>query len=541
MAWKPRLRTVLLIINLGILLLPLSGIVVLRLYENELCRRTETELIAQGVLIGAAYREEMVRMSSVPPQGLSVTLDIPAYGLPLKAPGKPPRHSSGEYHPIIPALQVSRELIRPVAPSAVAAESAPDPYAMEAGRRVSPLLRESKDKTLVGIRMLDYKGIVVASSGGEIGLAMADREEVKGALEGRYVSLLRTRISDEPRPPLISASRGARMRVFVGMPVIHQGRVLGVTLLSRTPMDIRKAFYTERVQIFFAALVIVGVVLLITILTSLTVNRPLKALVELAGSIVRGERTHIEPMKRTGIHEIEQLSRSIVTMAGTLEERANYIRTFAANVSHEFKTPLTSIRGIVELLEDHFHEMSPEERTRFLGFISDDTERLDRLVRRLLELARADTCHPGDDVTYLGDTLARLADRFGKHGVHVHTQRESASLTVRMSRETFESIISNLIENSRQHGGESVRVIIAAREVEESGLKLVCIDFRDNGPGIPEVNRDKVFRPFFTTARDRGGSGLGLSIVRSLVTAHEGSISLESSDSGAFFRILLPV
>ncbi len=134
-----------------------------------------------------------------------------------------------------------------------------------------------------------------------------------------------------------------------------------------------------------------------------------------------------------------------------------------------------------------------------------------------------------------------MADRFGKHGVHVHTQRESASLTVRMSRETFESIISNLIENSRQHGGESVRVIIAAREVEESGLKLVCIDFRDNGPGIPEVNRDKVFRPFFTTARDRGGSGLGLSIVRSLVTAHEGSISLESSDSGAFFRILLPV
>lgn len=541
MDWKPRLRTVLLIINLGILLLPLSGIVVLRLYENELCRRTETELIAQGVLIGAAYREEMIRMSSAPPQGMSVTLDIPVYGLPFKALEKAPLHSSGEYHPIIPAIQVSRELIRPAAPSAVAAESAPDPYAVEAGRRVAPLLRESKDKTLVGIRMLDYKGIVVASSGGEIGLAMAGREEVKGALEGRYVSLLRTRISDEPRPPLISASRGARMRVFVGMPVIHQGRVLGVTLLSRTPMDIRKAFYTERVQIFFAALVIVGVVLLITILTSLTVNRPLKALVELAGSIVRGERTHIEPMKRTGIHEIEQLSRSIVTMAGTLEERANYIRTFAANVSHEFKTPLTSIRGIVELLEDHFHEMSPEERTRFLGFISDDTERLDRLVRRLLELARADTCHPGDDVTYLGDTLARLADRFGKHGVHVHTQRESGSLTVRMSRETFESIISNLIDNSRQHGGESVRVIIAAREVEESGVKLVCIDFRDNGPGIPEVNRDKVFRPFFTTARERGGSGLGLSIVRSLVTAHEGSISLESSDSGAFFRILLPV
>jgi signal transduction histidine kinase len=541
MAWKPRLRTVLLIINLGILLLPFSGIVVLRLYENELCRRTETELIAQGVLIGAAYREEMIRMSSSPPDGRSVPLDVLTYGLPVRVREKPPEYPSGEYHPVIPGLQISKEVIRPAAPPAVAASTAPDPCAAEAGRRIAPLLRESKDKTLVGIRLLDYHGIAVASSGGELGLSLGNREEVTGALEGRYVSLLRMRTSDEPAPPLVSVSRGARMRVFVGMPVIHQGRVLGVALLSRTPMDIRKALYTERIQILFAALVIIGVVLLVTLLTSLTVNRPLKALVERAERIVRGERTDIEPMKRTGIHEIEQLSRSIVTMAETLEDRAQYIRTFAANVSHEFKTPLTSIRGMVELLGDHFQEMGTEERDRFLRFIADDTERLDRLVRRLLDLARADTCHPGAEVTDVNVTLARLAARYGEDGIRIDTQRENGSPTVRMSRETFESIVSNLIDNSRQHGGEGVTVRIAAQEIEVSGRKFVRIDFRDNGPGIPESNRHKVFRPFFTTARERGGSGLGLSIVRSLVTAHGGSISLEPSDSGAFFRILAPV
>ena len=88
--------------------------------------------------------------------------------------------------------------------------------------------------------------------------------------------------------------------------------------------------------------------------------------------------------------------------------------------------------------------------------------------------------------------------------------------------------------------GQEVMVRISVSEVGSLDGKSIRLDFRDSGPGIPDGNRDKVFRPFFTTARERGGSGLGLSIVRSLVTAHGGSISLEPSDNGAFFRIILP-
>jgi signal transduction histidine kinase len=540
MAWKPRLRAVLLIINLGILLLPLSGIGVLRLYESELCRRTEAELIAQGVLIGAAYREELLEMSSSPPDGDNVPLNLNVYGLPVGAREKTVYAPSGKYHPVMPGLQISEEVVRPPAPAAAAAIAPPDPYAAEAGRRITPLLLESKDKTLVGIRMLDYRGTAVASTGGELGLSLANREEVTRALAGDYVSLLRLRMSNEPAPPLVSVSRGTLMRVFVGMPVVHEGRVLGVVLLSRTPMDIRKALYNERVQIILAALVIVGVVLLVSILTSLTVSRPLKALVNRAERIVRGERTGAGPSERAVIREIEQLSRAIVSMAGTLEQRADYIRTFAANVSHEFKTPLTSIRGTVELLGEHIQDMSREEKDRFLRFIADDTERLDRLVRRLLDLARADTCQPGSGSTIVAESLERLAARYGTDGIIIETQQENDSPAVRMSGETFESLVSNLIENSRQHGGDGVSVHISVCGVEERGERFVRIDFRDNGHGIPAGNRDKVFRPFFTTARERGGSGLGLSIVRSLVTAHGGVISLEPSDGGAFFRILLP-
>jgi signal transduction histidine kinase len=91
-----------------------------------------------------------------------------------------------------------------------------------------------------------------------------------------------------------------------------------------------------------------------------------------------------------GTREIAELSHSLVTMAETLEARADYIRGFAAEVSHEFKTPLAAMRGTVELLQEHLATMTEAERRSFLANLAEDVTRLDRLVRRLLDLARAD-------------------------------------------------------------------------------------------------------------------------------------------------------
>jgi signal transduction histidine kinase len=542
MRWKPRLRTVLLIINLVILLLPLGGIGVLRLYESELVRRTESELIAQGTLINAAYREELLRLLSPPDGGRSPksVSELRQYGLPVKAQPTPNGDPAPKYHPLTPKLDFAGETIRPSAPPAQTAATPPNPLASLAGKRIAPLLQASKDVTLVGIRVVDYNGTVVASTGGEVGLSLLNREETARALTGEYVSLLRQRISDKTAPPLTSVSRGKLLRVFVGMPIIHEGRVVGATLLSRTPLDIRKALFMAQKQIGIATAILLIVVVLLTLFASITVNRPLKALIRQAEQIVRGEKGATAPLANPGTHEIELLSHAISTMAKTLEERADYIRTFAANVSHEFKTPLTSIRGTVELLHDHLQEMSPSERDRFLQIIADDTERLDRLVRRLLDLARADTLTPGDARTPADEVLQSLADRFTAAGLAVTIACETSVRTVRMTREAFESIVANLLDNARQHGGPGVEVAISAREIETEAGRMVELHFRDNGPGISAGNRERVFRPFFTTARDRGGSGLGLAIVQSLVTAHGGTISLEPNETGADFCIRLP-
>lgn len=538
MLWKPRLRTILLIINLGILLLPLGGIGVLRLYEGELVRRTESELISQGSLVGAVYREELLRQFSSHDDAGPAALPG-QYGLPVTFQPVPSHDPAEKYHPIIPKLDIAKEKIRPPALKGAAPDRPADPFAAQACQVVTSILRSSKDATLVGIRVVDSSGTVVATTGDELGLSLANREEVQRALSGEYVSLLRQRSSDKSQPDIASFSRGNLMRVFVGMPVVHEGRVFGAVVLSRTPLDIRKALYLVRGQIGIAAAALFGVVLIVTILTSITVSRPLRALVRQAERIMHGEK--VLPIgNKSGIHEIEQLSQAMSAMASTLEERGDYIRTFAANVSHEFKSPLTSIRGTVELLEDHFSEMSTGERDRFLHIIATDTERLDRLVRRLLDLARADTFSVGEERTDALETLAHLARCYREIGVSVVVACSDKAVYVKMGREAFESVVSNMIENARQHGGDAVQVDIGGRVVELPGCRVLELQIHDDGRGISEGNRDKVFRPFFTTARERGGSGMGLSIVQALVRAHEGSIFLEQSDRGALFVLRLP-
>lgn len=530
MSWKPRLGTILLIINLGILLLPLGGISVLRLYESELVRRTESELISQGSLIGAAYREELLRIAAEN----SGTATVTSYGIPAKT--RPSRSDPSEkYHPITARLNLPDEKIHPPAPAAVAADTSIDPVALEAGSRVSAIMRSSTDNTLVGVRVVDLNGTVVATTGEEHNLSLLSREEVRRALNGEYVSLLRERLDRDS-----SVRRGSLVRVFVGMPIIHEGRVLGAVILSRTPLDLGKALYLVRGQLGVAAAVLLGLVVVITILTSVMVNRPLRALVREAEDVRHGAKREARAAGKSGIREIAQLSDAISAMARTLEERADYIRTFAANVSHEFKTPLTSLRGTVELLHDHLQEMSEEERERFLTIIARDAERMERLVRRLLDLARADTLTVGEERTDPAGTLQALAARYGDDGVKVVVHCDVETPWVKMGQEAFESVVSNLVENARQHGGEGVQVEIRGRSCEDPDGHLFEMAVHDNGPGISAGNREKVFRPFFTTARKTGGSGLGLSIVQTLLGAHGGTISLEESEKGALFRVRVP-
>jgi signal transduction histidine kinase len=229
-----------------------------------------------------------------------------------------------------------------------------------------------------------------------------------------------------------------------------------------------------------------------------------------------------------------------VEISATLKKIGDYIRVFASNVSHEFKTPLTSIRGTVELLKDHLGDMSDEDRSRFLQMLEQDADRLEKLIRLLLDLARAEVVQPGVERTSVAGAFDRIRARFRSEGLNVTFDARPDAPPVPMGAEVLDSILSNLVDNARRHGGPQVNVHLSGRWEKRGAAHFVEIAVQDDGPGVPLANAEKIFTPFFTTARQSGGVGLGLAVVQALLAAHRGTIVLEKSRSGALFHISLP-
>jgi len=537
---RPRLRTILLLINLVVLVLPLAGIAVLRIYESALIRQTESELVAQGAFISSAYQSFYQRLASTRDARGKVVAPSVDYGVPVEYLS-PPRDPDGPWRPRVLQLDLAGDTILPPPPDPDSPDSPSDPLAVSIGHELEPILRTAQYTTLAGMRVVDFRGTIVASTfQDERTRSLLGFQEVARALRGEPVSSLRDRGGNALPPPLESISRGAHVRVFVAVPIIHGDRVLGAVLLVRTPANIKQALLGKRTTLIRGLLLLLGLVLALSLLTSLTISRPVGALIEQTRRAARGERGAITPLKHPATREIGELSETIAAMAATLESRANYIRDFAAHVSHEFKTPLTAIQGSVELLREHGGAMSDEERSRFLGILATDAERLERLVRRLLELARADMSHPGSERALMVPVLERLATRFRESGLRVETDfPDGASLEVAIDAETLDAVVGTVLENARQHAGSDV--VVCLRAAQDDGAAWASIDIHDNGSGITGANAPRIFEPFFTTARNRGSTGLGLSIVRSLLAAHGGEIRLLPAERGAHFRLRLPL
>lgn len=530
---RPRLRTVLLLINLVVLMLPLAGIAVLRIYESALIRQTESELVAQGTVISATYQALFEQLGRTRP----LPSPVGGYGLPVVVAAG---DAGSPWRPRSLQLDLARDPILPKPPEPDAPDSATDPLALDIGRLIEPILKTTQYTTLAGMRVVDFHGAIVASTfGAEQRRSMLGFEEITRALRGEAVSTLRDRGGRLPAPSPVSISRGTQVRVFVAVPIVHHRHVLGAVLLVRTPASLEQALLGKRIELLRGALLLIAVVLALSLLTSFTIIRPVRALIAQTRRAARGEQGAVVPLARPGTYEIGELSDTIAAMAATLESRATYIRDFAAHVSHEFKTPLTAIQGAVELLREHGKAMSDDERGRFLNILAADSERLERLVQRLLELARADMSQAGDDRTGLRSALLAVAERFRERGLMVEIRIDpAADVEVPMAVETLDAVIATVLDNARQHAGAEVRVRLAVAAGTVPGQ--VCVDITDDGVGITPANAPKIFEPFFTTARPRGSTGLGLPIVRSLLAAHGGSIVLLAAERGAHFRICLP-
>lgn len=533
--WRPPLSAVVAGILLTVVALPLVGLFFFRLYENTLIRQTEAELIAQGAALSALY-QAAIRNAAISPEemgpivargGWNQYQGARKYASEPKEIVGEPLEDYGGYTPIEPTLDLALDVVLPPRPSP--RPGTPNPAYLVMGTALTPMLVETQRITLAGFKLLDPQGVTIAGTQ-EVGLSLAHVPEVAASLNGRFASVLRQRISDQEPPALYSISRGAKVRVFVAMPVLVGQRVAGVVYLSRTPNNVVKHLYTERGKVALAALTVLAGTLLIGFVFVRLISRPVNELLERTRLIAAGDASAIRPLTHHGTREMALLADGFLDMARKLQSRSDTLQTFATHVSHELKSPLTSIQGAAELLRDDGEEMSAEQRRRFHANIVADSGRLGQLVRRLIELARAEHSEPGAEQATLRDAIARLGKA---EGIAVELA-EGPTLPMRMSKENLGIIIGNMIENARNHG--ATRVELAAARFGDR----VTVTVQDDGPGIAPEDRTRIFEPFFTTRRGAGGTGLGLGIVTALVKAHNGSVWLADSTAGARFVIELP-
>lgn len=528
------LRTILLVVMLAILALPLLGLYFFRIYENELVRQTELELISQSAVLSATYRQYARRIHPDLSRFGYIIHDSPL--LPNARRTYVNRQKiDPRYTPITPKLDLVQPIRSPRA-DPLPATSPIDPISRRIAFEIKSVLYDTQTITLAGIRILDMNGVVIAGQE-ENGLSLAHVPEVRQALRGQYASTIRQRVSDQPPPPLYSISRGTNIRVFSAFPVIEGNRLIAVIYLSRTPKNIIKHLYLVQNKIYVATISLLLVAVLLVLFVSSSISRPIRELIAQIHRVTRGEQTQIEPIKHPVSHEVAQLSESFSSMSRTLAERADYINRFATHVSHEFKTPLTSMQGALELLQEHIDTMPAEQRHRFMGNLLDDTQRLKKLVSRLLELARADALEPSPKHSSLNKQLNEMRSRYHARGLTLEYSdiEHDALNALAIAPDALEAVLNNLLENSLQHGADTVRVSV---DNDDQQLQLTL---HDNGKGISQANRDKIFTPFFTTRRNSGGTGLGLEIISSLLKAYKGEIRLGSSEHGAKFIITLPL
>lgn len=260
---------------------------------------------------------------------------------------------------------------------------------------------------------------------------------------------------------------------------------------------------------------------------SRTLTGPIQALIRTTEAIRRGGRRGLVAQQQHGTRELALLSQSFLDLAEQLVDRTDYVRGFAMHVSHELKSPLTSIRGSAELLLDG--EMGEADRRRFLEHILADADRLALLLDRLRELARADL-PPAPAGSRLDDVLGRLEGRFPDLAI---TARGDRTLALALPPEALEGALAHLLDNALQHGARTITLELTATDSK------ALLSVRDDGSGIPEAHAGRIFEPFFTTRRDAGGTGMGLQIVRTMLQTHGGGIRLLPGAGGAVFELTI--
>lgn len=373
------------------------------------------------------------------------------------------------------------------------------------------------------------------SADSDISSDLLTRPEIQAALAGRYGAA--TRITVGPR---------RSVTLHIAIPVRIQGEVDGAVLVTQSTGRILQALDSVRLDVFKVFLLSLGAAVVLSLLAATTIARPLAGLRRRAGDILdrRGRlRGSFVPSNRRD--EIGDLERALAELTLQLEQHLRSTETFAADVSHEFKNPLASIRTATDMaLED----VDPAERRRFLQMIQKDVARMERLLSEAREISRIDALLNDEERTLvrLDNLVPALVESFrlrlGSSGPNFDLAISEGGITVFASPDRLTQALENLIDNAVSFSPPAAPINVSVTTAGDSAR----ITIADRGPGIPEEHRDRVFSRFFSYRPeddpDRSHTGLGLALVRAIVESYGGLITAEPrSGGGTEMVVFLPL
>jgi two-component system sensor histidine kinase ChvG len=511
------IRPRLLAFNLLLVFLPLFGFLYLDVYEHQLLRAQERSMVQQARLLAAA-------LSTGSPMGVDVD------------PKALIENLQGRLEARLRVVDAEGNLLADSSRIALPAADAPSPD------DYPPAKKPARETLLYRVGAWFYRIYAGVFEPPTPSLESAefygnaqrlDGPEIRAALDGRYGSATR-----------VSPSGQRSVTLYSAVPFRRDGRIAGAVLVSQSTYRILQALYAERLVLFKVVLLSVAVAGLLSFLVAATIARPLRHLRDEAEAILdrRGRLTGgFEGSHRAD--QIGDLARALQELTRRLDARMQTLETFAGDVSHELRNPLTSIRTAAEMAAE---VDDPAERRRFRDIVQRDIARVERLLAGVRDIASIDARLDAEakENVPLDRLLAEIVESFNvRERGRVRFRLESrVTSTMRGSTDRVSQIFENLLDNAAGFSPDGAEVVVSLERRDSTAVVRVA----DRGPGIPEGHAARVFERFFTyrpgdDARADGHSGLGLAIAAAIAEGYGGRIRAGNREGGgAVFEVRLP-
>ena len=339
----------------------------------------------------------------------------------------------------------------------------------------------------------------------------------------------------------IRLDQGEAPTFTVGVPFEQDGSVTGAVFIQTRAQRIESGLeriLTQIVLVTLGVLVLSGIAIFLFIRFAM---KPLKKMTEAAGNIAEGD-FDVRVDEKKGGRELKEVSHAFNTMTKKLQGVEEGRREFVSNVSHELRSPITSIHGFAEGMADGV--IPAEEHPKYLRLVAEESGRMNTLVNDLLELSRLerDDAVLDKSVFDINEMLRRAIIRrmndLESRNIEIACEPETDPCWVNADRDRIEQVVINLLDNAIKFTPDGGKITLASRVKGDRAE----ITVRDNGSGVAEEDRDKIFDRFFTADRAHTsgkGTGLGLSICKRIMDMHGQSLRLLDTDAGAAFRFTL--